>query len=548
MTVPALQKVLSDNRRIMGRALCSFFVLALTVALGSCAGNSDSAPPPKANYGYTLLLRGFDPNGKPMALAGILLADNHGSILGGELDLNDAGQITHVPSPVTGSYTTSSSFGGILRGETSITTNFKLPGTNIPLGLKFVFNNGATQGRIIEFDNSGFSNSGIVYIQEPTAIEEANPVGNFAFGLDSDAPMGARTVAAGEFEIVNQLQRAPNGGIAGGLVDQSNTCAPAPTYCTSPIAAGLATGPDAFGRGTLTLNAGGTPAQFAFYVVNAGEMFLMEIDSGAKPGTLLAGVARQQATFNMNSPNTTAVLQMTGLDTVQGGDSIAPDVIIGAMSIIPGGSFTLTFDTNDAGSVQTGQQVAGSVLSFDPSSGRGVISIAGGFSSGFMDTAIFYLYSSGEGFLIDADPASGGGAVNKGLSGNFILQSAGPFSNETLGGQSLVGSGGSSTAAIPNAEGAAVFDSNDGTFSAIGDLTSILKGDGNVTNGSFNGTFQVSDPVMGHGTAMVSAELFGNFTQGLLYPATFYIVAPNQFVLIGTQRGSSSGVTYFDPQ
>lgn len=531
----------------MTRVLCSFFLLAFTVALGSCTGSSTSAPPPNANFGYTLLLRGFDPDGRPMALAGILLADNHGSILGGELDLNDAGQITHVPSPVTGSYTTSSSFDGILRGETTITTNFNLPGTNIPLGLKFVFNNGATQGRIIEFDNSGFSNSGIVYIQGPTSIADANPVGNFAFGLDSDAPIGARTVEAGEFVIINELQRPPNGGISGGLMDQSNTCAPAPTYCMSQIGAGLATGPDEFGRGTLTLNAGGTPAQFAFYLVNDVEMFLMEIDSGAKPGTLLAGVARQQAMFDMNSPSTTAVLQMTGLDTVQGGNTLAPDVIIGAMSI-SGGSFTLTFDTNDSGSVQTGQQVAGSVLSFDPSTGRGVISIAGGSTSGFMDTAIFYLYSSGEGFLIDADPASGGAAVNKGLSGNFILQSGGPFSNQTLAGQSLVGSGASSTPVIPNAEGAAVFDGNAGTFSAIGDLTAIHKSDGNVTNGSFNGTFQATDPVMGHGTAMVSAELFGNFTKGLLYPATFYIVAPNQFVLIGTQPGASSGVTYFDPQ
>lgn len=492
-----------------------------------------------ATFSYAFTVRGFDPNGSPMSMAGSLFGDAQGHITSGELDLNDTGQTTHATG-LLGSYSTSTSFDGILRGTITI-TNFTLPGTRVNLGFKMALSADGTRGRIIEFDDSEFTNSGILQLQDPAALAAANPTGTYAFELDSDAPLGSRTVEVGQFSVGAS-------GISGGLADQGQAGAAAPIYSAAPIAAGPATAPDPSGRGTLTLTVNGNSTQYAYYLVKSGLLYLIETDAGSKFGTVQTGTACGQAPLTAASVNMTSVLQMTGIDTPAGAQKFTSDVIIGVMTVSQGNTFSATFDSNDAGTILAAQPAAGTITSFDPVTGRGTIFVTGGFNSGFVNSAVFYLRGAGEGFLIETDPTANDGPINKGLSGTFSAQSGMPFSDQSLSGRLLIGSGASSTPAIPNFAGAANFDSGAGTFAAIGDLTDLFKSDGNVTDGSFNASYQVTDTASGRGTAMVSAELFGNFTKGLQFPASLYIVGPNQFVMIGTQAGTNSGVIFFDPQ
>ncbi len=492
-----------------------------------------------ATFSYAFAVRGFDPNGSPMSMVGSLFGDAQGHITNGELDLNDAGQTAHATG-LLGGYSTGTSFDGILRGTISI-TNFTLPGTKVNLGFKMALSADGSRGRIIEFDDSEFTNSGILQLQDPAALAAANPTGTYAFELDSDAPAGSRTVEVGEFS-------AGAGGISGGLADQSQAGAAAPIYSAAPITQGPATAPDPAGRGTLTLVVNGNSTQYAYYLVRSGLLYLIETDAGGKFGTVQAGMASAQAPFTATSVNGTSVLQMTGIGTAGGAQQFTADVIIGVMTVSQGNTFSATFDSNDAGTILAAQPAAGTITSFDPVTGRGTISVTDGFNSGFVNSAVFYLHDPGEGFLIETDPTANGGPINKGLSGTFSTQSEMPFTDQSLSGRLLIGSGASSTPVIPNFEGASNFDSAAGTFVAIGDLTALFKSDGNVTDGSFNATYQVTDAASGRGTAMVSAELLGNFTKGLQLPASFYIVGPNQFVMIGTQAGTNSGVSFLDPQ
>jgi hypothetical protein len=55
------------------------------------------------------------------------------------------------------------------------------------------------------------------------------------------------------------------------------------------------------------------------------------------------------------------------------------------------------------------------------------------------------------------------------------------------------------------------------------------------------------DPLTGHGTATFPAGLYGNFTPQATDPATFYLIAPNHFVTIGSQPGLISGLSLFTP-
>jgi hypothetical protein len=73
---------------------------------------------------------------------------------------------------------------------------------------------------------------------------------------------------------------------------------------------------------------------------------------------------------------------------------------------------------------------------------------------------------------------------------------------------------------------------------------------GNHRDLPFSGTFFVVDPTTGHGSASFPPFVFGDFAsnQQTTRFASFYMIGPNQFVLIGIQMGLNSGIVFFDPQ
>jgi hypothetical protein len=501
---------------------------------------------------YVFLLRGYDVTGSPMALAGSVTADGNGNINDGEMDINNGGGITHVPSPATGNYTVDLSFQGVPHATFTI-TNFTFPGSPNHISFKFVLSADGKNGRIVELDGIGYRNAGTIQLQDSSALSAANPAGNYAFELDSDAPVGGRTVAAG------RLILGAN-GVTGGLIDESKAGDPTPRYSDVSLAAAPASKADSSGRGTLTLAVTGTPTalastrQYAYYIVNSGQLNLIETSADTAFGTVQAGLAQIQKPLIASSVNMTSVLQMTGMDAVPGTqNSIGPDVIIGVLTVSGGSAVDLFFDSNDLGTILTSHNSGNGIVVFDPNTGRGVISISGGFNSGFVESAVFYLYDTGEGFIIDADPSTPNGTppalaiTNNAFSGAFTTQK-GPFNNQSISGNALFLSGATAIPDIPNVEAAFNFIPAALTYSAAGDMTSLDSQLGNVPNISFNGTYSIVDAAHGHGTAMLPQQFFGTFNGSQFYPAAFYLIGPNRFVLIGRQGGAYSGISFFDPQ
>lgn len=493
---------------------------------------------------YAFLLRGYDGNGLPLAVAGSIEADGNGAITDGELDMNADGGITQVPSPLTGNYSVDPS-SGVARAIITI-TSYSFPNTNIHFALSCVVSTDGTRGRAIEFDGSGFLNSGTILQQDSKALSAANPAGTYAFGLDSDAPVGGRTVAAGQLVLTSS-------SVTGGLIDQSKADDPTPAYSATSISGGTVGTPDSSGRGTLSLTVSGDTTHYAYYIVSSNQLNLIQLDHAPTFGTVFSGTAQTQQTLTAGSVNTTSVLEMTGMDVVPATKSLGPDVIIGIMTISGGNTFNLTFDENDVGTIFIAHPTGGTVASFDPNTGRGVLSAVGGFNSGFVNTAVFYLYDTGQGFIIDADPSTNNvppsqAVTNNAFSGRLIPQASGPFSAQSVSGNLLAAFGGSAIPQIPNLASAFNFTGAAGTYDSVGDLTSTVTQGANVPNFSFNGTWSVADPVLGRGTTAFLSAVFGTFNSNQFYPASFYLIGPNQFVSIGTQSGAYSGISFFDPQ
>lgn len=494
---------------------------------------------------YTFLLRGFDENQLPLTMAGSITADGAGNLTAAEVDINGDGGILRVPPPQSGTYTVDTSFNQIVRGTFTI-TSFTYPNTTIQISMKFSLSADGTHGEIVNLDPTGFQLSGTL-LKQDTSLFSASPAPipaqTYAFLLDSDAPVGGRIVEDGEFTLAAA-------GVTGGLADISQAGAANPLATAAPIAAGPATAPDSSGRGTLTLSVQGNSILYAYYIVNSAQINLVEIDPGLGLGTVQGGTAlAQKGPFTSSTVNTNngSVIQMTGFDTIHGTNLIAPDVIIGQMKIDSGANFNLVFDSNDEGIVPGTHSTAPGVVTFDPATGRGTLTISGGFDTGFVDSAVFYLSDVGTGFIIDTDPSNNQMVTNNAFSGTFVPQ-AGNMMVDTISGNALARFGESVIPDIPSIAAAINFDDPSNSFTGEGDLTSLKSQFDQVPDLMFNGSFNVLDLASGHGTATFPAMMFGYPSTNPPITANYYVIGPNQFVLIGQQTGFYSGVVFVDPQ
>jgi hypothetical protein len=486
---------------------------------------------------YSFLLRGYSSAGVPIALAGTVVADGQGNITGGDLDFNQGGSAVKATAALAGTYLLDTSFHNTAHGTLNI-TNFTVPGGS-PITLTFFLSSSGQTGGIIEHDNNGFVCAGRIFLQDTTALAAGIPSGPFVFGLDSDAPIGVRTVENGQFVL-------SSGSVTSGLADLSKAGSALPIYSATPISSGTATAPDSTGRGTLSLSLSGNSTQYAYYIANSQQVLLIEIDSGSAFGTVQAGVAQQQSTLTPSSVNAVSVLQLTGLGTPSGAQAVGTSVIIGQMTIAGGNSFSAVLDSNDLGTVLTTQKLSGQLSSFNPATGRGVISLTGGFDSAFLDSAVFYLSGPGNGFVIDTDPTAGG-VTNRAFSGTFTAQQSPPVTNAAFSNDLVIWSGGSSANYIPSIDAAAIVDNTVQSITGLGDLSALPAQSGIETSRSFSTGYQLTNATIGYGYALLPARFFGDFTLNEPAPCSFYVIGPNQAVFMGTLSGTPSGVTFFQP-
>src|SRR5262249_15299749 len=188
-------------------------------------------------------------------IAGAFIADGSGGISNAEFELNNGGSFVSFPAPMTGSYTVDSSFNGIPR----VTITFASMPVN--LVLRGALSSDGKRANIIQVDNSGFLTAGTLLQQDPTALA-GDPGGNYAFGVDSDAPVGLRIVEAGQF-VFGAGGTSVTGGLADAIQYAGSSAIAGGVNGGAAITPGAAAAPDAFWRGTLTLSACRAAGQFS---------------------------------------------------------------------------------------------------------------------------------------------------------------------------------------------------------------------------------------------------------------------------------------------
>ena len=349
----------------------------------------------KGNYAF--LLSGYDASGNRVTVGGSFVADGSGIITSGTEDINAAASTPAPGLTFTGTY----SVGTDNRGTITITNSATATYT-MAIAMGTITSGVAYKGSILEFDNSGYTMSGTIELQDTTAFAASAITGSYVFNFEGSDSAGARMGVEG------QLSANGSGGITTGVFDANDNSvvisggaiANTSVYTVAPST----------GRGTLTLS-GVTPANYAIYVISASKSLVLSLDTASTNGLVAGEMDRQSGSFGATSLNGATVV---GLESqAQNG----PDVIVGIITFDGTGNATLAGDENNAGTVSPSTGTA--TYTTPDSTGRFTLT-----PTGSNHGLVGYLTTANQGFFLGT-----GSSVE---TGTFEKQSAGPFTNSSL--------------------------------------------------------------------------------------------------------------------
>lgn len=344
-------------------------VTIFMVVLAGCGGggNSLSFPPPQGSFTnanlngpFAFSYTGSDARGF-LAVAGSFQADGAGHITSGAQDINSGfGIATNVP--ISGTYTVRAD------GRGSATLNSSAGNTTID----FVIVSGG-HALVTRFDANA-AGSGTLDQQTTSAFSNAALAGSFAFSVSGIDTVNNPLAIAGNFTADaagNLTSGIDDSNDNGGVVTNDTMTGSIPVTSS--------------GRGTATLNTARGILSFAYYVVDASHLKLVEIDTSLA----LGGEAfRQTGPFSNASVSGPFAFTIAGADVLNG-----PFAAGGVLTSNGSGSVTSGVeDFNDAGTISTNVALTGS-YSVAPN-GRGTLTIntgAGAFN--------FVIYPSSGGVL-----------------------------------------------------------------------------------------------------------------------------------------------------
>ena len=354
------------NKRFLVFATTTI-VLALMTGCGG--GGSLSFPPPQGTFTnaalngpYAFSYTGSDAQGF-LAVAGSLQADGNGHITSGTQDINSGFAIS-TNAPITGTYTVRAD------GRGSAILNSPAGNTTID----FVIVSGG-HALITRFDANA-AGSGTMDLQTVSAFSNAALAGTFAFSLAGIDAGGVPLAVAGNFTS------DATGTLTAGVDDSNDNggvITNDPMTGSIPVAAN--------GRGTATLNTVRGTLNFAFYVVDANHLKIVETNTIP----VLGGEAfRQTGPFSNASLSGPFAFTIAGADLISAGPFAAGGVLTsnGAGGISGG-----VEDFNDAGIVTTNVTFSGSYSL--AATGRGTLTL--NTTSG---TFTFVVYPSSGGVLV----------------------------------------------------------------------------------------------------------------------------------------------------
>ncbi len=400
----------------------------------------------------------FDLSGKNAGAsylaAGSIGFDGNGNITGGTMDVNSGGVTS---APITGG---SYHIGTDGRGNATVQTS----AGNVTWQLAVVNH---TQVQVARFDSGVAGASGSMELQDDSLFNAAGFAGKYAFSLSGATSSGV----AGSLAAAGAVTSDGAGTINSGLLDVNS----AGTASTALSLTGSYGTPDSTGRGTLSLASTFASQTFAYYIVDASHVKVIETDTGNQ---LLGELVKQPAgTFSAGSYTGGLVFAMLG------STSGAPLGEGGVLSFDGGGNVSSgTLDINANGNLQNGWTASGTYTVADAGTGRATVSLmAGG------NTLQYVLYPQAGGYsMVEID------APNT-VAGRALAQS-GSFSGGTLLGNYAVNLSG--TTFIPSTG------------------EEDLAGHAFLNGGSAINQNESSVAVNDSGTITASAQLGGSYSVG----------------------------------
>jgi hypothetical protein len=492
------------------------------------------------NGNYAFLLSGFDPNGHHYQVIGDFKANGSGSISNGNADANGDQNIAGFSSgeqeyTFSGSY----SIGSADNRGTTTWNNTNTSGTGLPASTDYCFSADtitvpavgqpaiAYSGRMIQADGSGYVLTGYFQIQDPADFTGTALNGSFAFGAQgADGTTPNRRGAIGQFALNG------SGGVSSGQVDFSSYSSGSTTYSAANAitSSGSSYTVASNGRGTLTLDVGGTPISFITYVVGTGNKLLM-LSSSNQTEPLLSGQAMLQTTTSY----TTANVKATGVYRADGTTDPTQAQVndraeVGQLSFDGSGNASVVDDANSGGNIKTPASGGTGTATYAVSS-TGYLTL----NAGAGNTAPnFYLYAPGSGFGLDASTGvksyymaaqtvPAGGFTNSGVAGSYSFGTVSPTVYHVSG-------GGSSYPQI--LEGTVALAS--GAEAVAIDLVSAPGLSGNVQADQVQNNTYALDATYGATAGRVVIQQSGATV------SVGYIVSPTQVFLINELAGQDS--------
>jgi hypothetical protein len=451
--------------------------------------NTESACVLQGNY--TLLFTGFRGNGDATHVASIQISA--AGLITGEQDYKDPNRTTAAETVTSGTCVNRETNTGVLTLNASsgqIVYNFAatLPGSDQKIH----------SARLQLIHSGSDSGSGQLELQDFTGATPGTAVnGNFAFGVLGVTPSKLHFGMAGRFT-------STAGTLTAGLVDSN-----APSPLKETAAAGALTPFDANGRGTLMLLAGGQTTTFAYYLVNADKMFMIDIDATSAGGsTRLAGQMTSQvgnagaSTFNNSAMASPSILSLYGSSGTLEPISV---MALGRLSSAnaAAGTVDLLLDTSNL-SVDIQAQPFNAQSYAVATNGRGTLSVADTPARSFA----FYLDGTANGYIVENGSTAGS-------AGFLEAQSQGPYEYAT--------SAGPFPATLANS-----FVSGTSYPQAPGPITlnALLNLNFDALSSNFvNGSFAI-DPLTGRGLGTITESGVGTL------PAALYILSPTHMEML----------------
>ena len=374
---------------------------------------------------YAFEFTGFDLRGVYQAV-GSFTADGNGNITSGKEDVNQT------LAPVT-----DLSFNGVYQvsGDNRGTLTFS--SSNGTQTFRFALNSEGSNGRFIEFDDSGIRGSGVFEAQDTTASTVTALNGPYVLSLAGSDNNGARIGALAIFDFDGL------GDIVGGSMDVNDGGTVLPTLASFQGIYRV----DSTGRGVLDLSipgfAGGA-LQFAYYVVSANELFLVSTNPLSSSNPILGGTAELQS----GAPYLASAFNRATVFSLGGESGNVPQVLVGQISFDGVSQPLVEFDQNTGGAVATGNVLTGAYsLALN---GTGTLNLDD--SNGHARTWDMYAIAPNRAYLMDVSSSE----VGMGELRPQLTQP--PFSGTDIVGTYLFGLGEPLVFTAPLYTGVANFD------------------------------------------------------------------------------------------